>query len=85
MSIADTGSGMAPDVRDHLLDLAQNSLLREHFDFEFYFEVTGQTSLDGPVRERAPGCAPNRAPRSRPFVDRDYDFSSRLGSAARRK
>jgi hypothetical protein len=27
------------------------------------------------VRERAPGCAPNRAPRSRPFVDRDYDFS----------
>ncbi|HEB51972.1 MAG TPA: class I SAM-dependent methyltransferase, partial [bacterium] len=47
--------GMSPEVRAFLLDQAKNSPLTPHFDFEFYFEVTGQTSLDGPGRHDAPG------------------------------
>ncbi|MFK7742802.1 MAG: class I SAM-dependent methyltransferase [Planctomycetota bacterium] len=39
--------GMAPEVREHLLDKAKNSWLRKHFDFEFYAEVTGRQSLAG--------------------------------------
>lgn len=41
--------GMSPEVREYLMDKAKNSWLKKHFDFEFYFEVTGQTSLDGPA------------------------------------
>ncbi|MEZ6038439.1 MAG: methyltransferase domain-containing protein [Planctomycetota bacterium] len=44
--------GMSPEVREYLLDKARNSWLKKHFDFEFYFEVTGTTSLDGPPREK---------------------------------
>ena len=44
--------GMAPAVRDYLLRCARSRWLKRHFDFEFYFEVTGRQSLDGPPREQ---------------------------------
>ena len=43
--------GMAPEVREYLLNKAKNSWLTKHFDFEFFYEVTGQTTLDGPGRD----------------------------------
>ncbi|MEO6595422.1 MAG: class I SAM-dependent methyltransferase [Planctomycetota bacterium] len=39
--------GMAPEVRAFLLRCAKNRFLSKRFDFEFYYEVTGTTSLDG--------------------------------------
>ncbi len=40
--------GMAPAVRDFLLRCANHRWLKRLFDLEFYLEVTGQTTLDGP-------------------------------------
>jgi 2-polyprenyl-3-methyl-5-hydroxy-6-metoxy-1,4-benzoquinol methylase len=41
--------GMAPDVAAFLLKCAKSRLGKKVFDFAFYYEVTGQTSLEGPV------------------------------------
>ena len=43
--------GMSPEVREYLLNKAKSKWLAKRFDFEFYYEVTGQTSLDGPAKE----------------------------------
>ncbi len=40
--------GMPPDVAKFLLRCAKSRLGQKVFDFPFYFEVTGKTSLDGP-------------------------------------
>jgi 2-polyprenyl-3-methyl-5-hydroxy-6-metoxy-1,4-benzoquinol methylase len=43
--------GMAPEVREYLLNKAKSKFLSKRFDFEFFYEVSGQTSLDGPGRD----------------------------------
>lgn len=46
--------GMPPDVAAFLMKCAKSRLGQRVFDFPFYFEVTGQTSLDAP-----PAAAPD--------------------------
>ena len=46
--------GMAPEVAQFLLKCANHRLLKWMFDVEFYLEVTGRKTLDGPEPEATP-------------------------------
>jgi len=47
--------GMSPEVRQYLLNKAKSKFWSKRFDFEFYFQVTGQTSLTEPPKEAPAG------------------------------
>ena len=46
--------GMAPEVAQYLLKCANRWWLKRSFDVEFYLEVTGKQTIDGPERELSP-------------------------------
>jgi len=76
--------GMAPEVRTFLLRCASNRFLKRLFDIDFYLEVTGRKTIDGP-EPQIEGVDMNvrhESPAGKQFfgdhVDLDHFFCSRF-------
>ncbi|MBL8755398.1 MAG: methyltransferase domain-containing protein [Planctomycetes bacterium] len=68
--------GMPPDVAQFLLRVAKSRFGQKVFDFPFYFEVTGQTSLDGPAKPPDEMNVRHESPAGKEFFGEHVDLDA---------
>tara|TARA_R110002094_G_scaffold54095_6_gene65394 strand:- start:1177 stop:2238 length:1062 start_codon:yes stop_codon:yes gene_type:complete len=76
MFIEPNHEGMSPEVRQYFLKKAKSKFWSKRFDFPFYFEVTGQTSLTEPPKESPAGTVDIRdeSPAGKEFFGEHIDL-----------